>query len=77
MEHAYNEESYEFRYLCREVGSSQLPALAAAVEAADAVSPTHPHPGAESAIANLVVGPVMSLFDRPKNLVRKALADSR
>lgn len=33
-------------------------------------------PGIESAPANVVVGPVMSLFDRTKDPVRKALADS-
>lgn len=77
LEHAYNEEAYEFRYLRREVGSSQLQALTAAVKAAEAMAPTHPHPGMESATANVVVGPVMSLFDQTKDLVRKALSDSR
>lgn len=77
LEHAYNEEAYEFRYLRREVGSSQLQALTAAVKAAEVVAPTHPHPGVESVTANTVVGPLMSLFDRTKDLVRKALSDSR
>jgi hypothetical protein len=77
LEHAYNEEAYEFRYLRREVAPAQLRALSTAVKAAEAVAPTHPHPGMESATANILVGPVMSLFDRTKDLVRKALADSR
>jgi hemerythrin HHE cation binding domain-containing protein len=40
--------------------------------------PPHPHPGVESATANNLVGPMLSLFDRTKDLVRSALsADKR
>lgn len=77
LEHAHNEESYEFRYLRQAVEPSRLRALTAAVRAAEAVAPTHPHPGVESATANTLVGPAMSLFDRTKDLVRKALSESR
>jgi hypothetical protein len=77
LTHAHNEEAYEFRYLRREVATAQLQPLVSMVRAAEAVAPTHPHPGAESAVANIVAGPVVSLFDRTKDMVRKAMSDNR
>jgi hemerythrin superfamily protein len=73
LDHASKEETYEFRYLRREVGASELRTMAAAVKAAEAIAPTHPHPGVESATANTLAGPALSLFDRTKDLVRKAI----
>jgi hemerythrin superfamily protein len=75
LEHAHNEETYEFRYLRAKVPATQLRVLAPMVKAAEAIAPTHPHAGVESATANNLAGPVLSLFDRTKDLVRKALAD--
>jgi Hemerythrin HHE cation binding domain len=77
LTHAHNEEAYEFRYLRREVVTAQLQPLVSMVRAAEAVAPTHPHPGVESATANIVAGPVVSLFDRTKDMVRKAMSDNR
>lgn len=77
LTHAHNEEAYEFRYLRREVAVAQLQPLVGMVRAAEAVAPTHPHPGVESAIANTVAGPMVSLFDRTKDMVRKAMSDNR
>jgi hypothetical protein len=77
LTHAHHEEAYEFRYLRREVATAQLQPLVSMVRAAEAVAPTHPHPGVESAIANIVAGPVVSLFDRTKDMVRKAMSDNR
>lgn len=77
LTHAHNEEAYEFRYLRREVAAAQLQPLVDMVRAAEAVAPTHPHPGVESATANTVAGPVVSLFDRTKDMVRKAMSGSR
>ena len=76
LDHAGREETYEFRYLRREVSAGELRAMAAAVRAAEAVAPTHPHPGVESATANTLAGPALSLFDRTKDLVRKAITTS-
>jgi hypothetical protein len=76
LTHAHNEEAYEFRYLRREVAVAQLQPLVSMVRAAEAVAPTHPHPGVESATANTVAGPVVSLFDRTKDIVRKAMPDN-
>jgi len=77
LTHAHNEEAYEFRYLRREVAAAQLKPLVGMVRAAEAVAPTHPHPGTESATANIIAGPVVSLFDRTKDMVRKAMSDNR
>jgi hemerythrin superfamily protein len=74
LDHASKEEAYEFRYLRRNVPTAQLLALTAAVKAAEAIAPTHPHPGVESATANTVLGPALSLFDRTKDLARKLLS---
>ncbi|MBB4906227.1 hemerythrin domain-containing protein [Actinophytocola algeriensis] len=73
LDHASKEEAYEFRYLRREVGGAELRTMTAAVKAAEAVAPTHPHPGVESATANTLAGPALSLFDRTKDLVQKAI----
>jgi hemerythrin HHE cation binding domain-containing protein len=73
LRHAHNEEAYEFRYLRREIAAAQLQPLLGMVRAAEAVAPTHPHPGVESATANTVAGPLLSLFDRTKDMVRKGL----
>ncbi|MGH3784970.1 MAG: hypothetical protein ACRDRG_00090 [Pseudonocardiaceae bacterium] len=75
LTHAHNEEAYEFRYLRREVAAAQLQPLVGMVRAAEAVAPTHPHPGVESAAANAVAGPVASLFDRTMDMARKAMSD--
>jgi hemerythrin superfamily protein len=74
LAHAQHEEAYEFRYLRRSVDPARLRSLAAVLKAAEAVAPTHPHPGVESAKANLAVGPVAALFDRTKDLVREAMS---
>ena len=74
LDHASKEEAYEFRYLRRNVPAAQLRALTAMVKAAAAIAPTHPHPGVESATANTLAGPALSLFDRTKDLARKLLS---
>lgn len=50
--------------------------MATMVKAAEAIAPTHSHPGIESATANTLAGPALSLFDRTKDLVRKAITTS-
>jgi hypothetical protein len=77
LAHASHEEAYEFRYLRRECAPAQLRALSAVVMAAEATAPTHPHPGVESAAANLAAGPVLAMFDRTRDLVREALSRAR
>jgi hemerythrin superfamily protein len=74
LAHASHEEADEFPRLRETVPAERLRALVPMLKAAEAVAPTHPHPGVESATANYVAGSALSLFDRTKDLVRKALS---
>jgi hypothetical protein len=47
--------------------------MAMAVQAAEALAPTRPHPGVESAKANLVAGPFASMLDRARDAIESAL----
>jgi hemerythrin superfamily protein len=69
LAHAESEENEEFPRLLEEASSAELKLMQAAVQAAEAVAPTHPHPGVESAIANTAVGPIASLIDRTRDAV--------
>ncbi|WP_165985282.1 hemerythrin domain-containing protein [Streptomyces sp. YIM 98790] len=73
MEHARAEERYEFTHLRRTADPGRLAALARAVRAAEATAPTRPHPGVESAAANLAAGPVAAVVDRARDAARRAM----
>ena len=73
QEHARAEERYEFSHIRRSTDVTNLAAMAKAVKAAEAMAPTRPHPGVESATANVALGPVAALMDRAKDAVRKAM----
>jgi hemerythrin superfamily protein len=75
QEHARAEERYEFTYIRRSTDVTNLAAMAKAVKAAEAMAPTRPHPGVESAAANVALGPVAALMDRTKDAVRKAMGN--
>ncbi len=53
VEHAEHEETEEFDKLKRELDADELQADGGAVRAAEAIAPTRPHPGVESAKAEL------------------------
>lgn len=74
LAHATYEERYEFPRLRQAVSSERLRAAAAAVRAAEAVAPVRPHPGVESATANVLVGPAAAVFDRLRDATRRAMA---
>jgi hypothetical protein len=77
LDHAEREELEEFPLLLQ-TGDPKLRArMARAVRAAEAMAPTHPHPGVESMTANLVVGPLASLVDRTRDAVRAVLGPGR
>jgi hypothetical protein len=40
------------------------------VQAAEKLAPTHPHPGVQSATANVVVGTPTAIFDRARDAIR-------
>ncbi len=73
MEHARSEERYEFAQLRRRMSPQRLAAMAKAVKAAEAMAPTRPHPGVETAAENVAVGPMAAVMDRTRDAVRKAL----
>ncbi|WP_228988833.1 hemerythrin domain-containing protein [Streptomyces sp. DH8] len=71
--HARAEERYEFTHIRRSADSARLASMARGVKAAEAMAPTRPHPGVESAGANMALGPLAALMDRTKDAVRKAM----
>jgi hemerythrin superfamily protein len=72
LTHARYEERYEFPQLRAKVPADRLRRLADVVKVAEAVAPTRPHPGAESATANLITGPAMAVADQVRDLIREA-----
>jgi hemerythrin-like domain-containing protein len=73
IEHADHEENEEFPRLQQNLGPSDLKQMASAVVAAQAIAPTRPHPGIESAKLNFVVGPFASMLDRARDIIAAAL----
>jgi hemerythrin superfamily protein len=73
LEHARQEENDEFPVLERKVDADDLKRMGAAVRAAEAIAPTRPHPGVESAKLNFALGPFASMLDRARDLIGKAL----
>jgi hemerythrin superfamily protein len=73
LDHAEHEENEEFTTLRRGLNSDERHRLTRAVQAAEAIAPTRPHPGVESAKLNFVVGPFASLLDRARDAISKAI----
>ncbi|MGI5486220.1 hemerythrin domain-containing protein [Microtetraspora malaysiensis] len=71
--HAAAEERYEFAELRATTSQAERRALAVGVKAAEALAPTHPHAGVESAAANLLLGPPVAIMDRARDVIRKAM----
>jgi hypothetical protein len=70
LTHAESEEREELPLLSADTDVKTLAQMAAAVKAAEAMAPTHPHPGVESLPANLVAGPLASVVDRTRDAIR-------
>jgi hemerythrin superfamily protein len=73
LDHAQHEETYEFPKLQEELNAEELKRLTKAVQAAEAIAPTRPHPGVESAKLNFAVGPFASMLDRARDLIEHTL----
>lgn len=70
-QHALAEEQEVFPLLEAQVSAQERQSMGRAVEAAEAVAPTHPHAGApESALGNMVVGPFVAVVDRVRDVLR-------
>jgi hemerythrin superfamily protein len=72
VDHAEHEETEEFNKLQRELDADDLKRMAGAVRAAEAIAPTRPHAGVESATANLAAGPFASMLDRARDMIKQA-----
>jgi hemerythrin superfamily protein len=73
LAHAEHEELEEFPKLLKEVDVDDLKRMATAVKMAEAIAPTRPHAGVESAKLNFAVGPFASMLDRARDLIRQAV----
>jgi hemerythrin superfamily protein len=73
VEHAEHEEVEEFTKLTRELSAEDRKRMAGAVQAAEAIAPTRPHAGVESAKANFALGPFASMLDRARDLIKQAV----
>jgi len=73
IDHAEHEENDEFTKLERNLTADDRGRLAKAVLAAEAIAPTRPHAGVESAKANFVVGPFASMLDRARDTIAAAV----
>jgi hemerythrin superfamily protein len=73
LDHAHHEESEEFPVLQEQVDTDELKRMGTVVRAAEAIAPTRPHPGVESAKLNFAVGPFASMLDRARDLIGHAL----
>ena len=67
--HAEAEEHEEFTQLAAQLDDSQLERMRKAAQLAEAMAPTRPHAGAESAAANMLVGPFAAMVDRTRDLI--------
>jgi len=65
--HMVAEERDEFDRLVLAVDAQRLARMRRAAELAEAVAPTRPHAGIESAMANLLVGPFAAMLDRSRD----------
>ncbi|TDP96691.1 hemerythrin domain-containing protein [Labedaea rhizosphaerae] len=73
LAHAEHEEREEFPLLRQNHDAKRLRAMATTARLAAATAPTRPHPGVESAKANLLLGPPMAIMDRARDAIRSAL----
>lgn len=73
LAHADHEEQAEFPLLRKVHDQERLERMAKAVLAAEAIAPTRPHPGVESPVANLALGPVLAVADKARDAIRKVL----
>ncbi len=74
LEHSQREENEEFPEIRAQGTAQQMRGMAAAVKAAEALAPTHPHPGVESPTANVLAGPFAAMMDRTRDVIRQTAA---
>ena len=71
LAHAENEERVVFPRLRQSLDAESLQSMRTALETAEAMAPTHPHPhGPESALGNILVGPFVAVVDKVRDAMR-------
>ena len=71
LAHAENEEREVFPRLRQSLDAEKLLSMRSALESAEAMAPTHPHPhGPESALGNILVGPFVAVVDKVRDALR-------
>jgi len=75
--HALYEQRYEFNHLRHRLSTAERATMLTLVNAAEQTAPTRPHPGVESATANLLLGPLAATVDRARDAIRSAREDGR
>jgi hemerythrin superfamily protein len=73
LAHARREERDEFPHLRQVTDAKTRERMADAIRAAEAIAPTRPHPGVESATANVMLGPGLALVDRVRDAIREVI----
>ncbi|BBX03388.1 hemerythrin [Mycolicibacterium moriokaense] len=73
IDHAEHEENEEFTKLENKLSADDRGRMAKAVLAAQAIAPTRPHAGVESAKANFIAGPFASMLDRARDAIAAAV----
>lgn len=68
-EHAAREETEEFSQLQVQLSDEQLQRLRRAMEIAEAIAPTRPHPPIESSAASAFVGPFAAMVDHARDAI--------
>ena len=75
LTHAENEEREVFPLLRQALDPDELQSMQTALETAERMAPTHPHPhGPESAAGNMLVGPFVAMVDRVRDAIRGSRA---
>jgi hemerythrin superfamily protein len=69
--HAEAEEYEELEKLGAGFDKRRLERMRKAAEFAEAVAPTRPHPGVESATANMLIGPFAAMIDRSRDALSR------
>jgi hemerythrin superfamily protein len=77
LAHAESEETQEFTQLADALKPNTLKRMRKAVDFAESVAPTRPHPGVESQVANLLTGPFVAMLDRSRDALSAKTASVR
>lgn len=67
--HAEREEREEFVALRNRIDDDEAARMADAVQVIESIAPTRPHPGMETATANVLVGPFAAMLDRARDAI--------